>query len=309
MTVAQLKYFIEVVRHSSITEAAERLYISQPALSRQIINMEQELQIPLFNRSGNTLRLTPAGKEFYEGAVKIVRDYEAVCSNANRISNGMKGVLHLSVLEDQQLSPRLIKAIGKFHEQYPLVQIALKWMTFPAIHQGLMDGTVDFAFTFLHNEEFTPNIRVLDAQVEDVYLMVTKAFEYPEGKSISPEELPELSKRFPFLALTADNFERGSRISNLVQKAEDEKAEEGMVRALYVSSGYERTLYVVTGLGMAVQNESSYLALDAKVRCIPIEDCAPIERVLCYNNNIPSAVKSQFIEFYRNMLQEERDTE
>lgn len=305
MTVAQLKYFIEVVRHSSITLAAERLYISQPALSRQIINMEQELQFTLFNRTGNTLRLTPAGKEFYEGAVKIVRDYEAVCSNANRVSNGMMGTLHLSVLEDQQLSPRINRAIANFHKKFPLVQISLKWMTFPAIHQGLMDGSVDFAFTFLHNEEYTPNIRYLDSEIEDVYLMITREFSFPEGESISPSALPELSRQYPFLALTSDNFENGSKITNLVQRAANEDYEEDKVQALYVSSGYERTLYVVTGLGMAVQNKSSHLALDSKVRCIPMEDCHPIERVLCYNRDIPNPVKAQFIEFYQEILREE----
>ena len=305
MTIVQLKNFVEVVRHSSVTLAAERLYISQSALSRQLISMEQELQLTLFTRSGNSLRLTPAGKEFFDGAIKIVRDYEAICNNANQVSNGMMGTLHLSVLEDQRLSPQLCRVIGLFHKKYPLVKINLKWMTFPAIHQGLMDGSVDLALTFLHNEEHTPNIRYLDSQVEDVYLMITKDFLFPEGESISPNELPDLSRQYPFLALTSDNFEHGSKINNLVQPVSNGEYAEGKVQALYVSSGYERTLYVVTGLGMAVQNKSAYLSLDSKVQCIPMKECRPIERVLCYNGNIPNPLKSLFIKFYQEMKQTE----
>ena len=66
------EYFIEIARENSLSAAAEKLYISQPALSQRLKQLEKELGTPLFERSGNRLSLTKAGVIFLNGAQSVL---------------------------------------------------------------------------------------------------------------------------------------------------------------------------------------------------------------------------------------------
>ncbi|UUZ80409.1 LysR family transcriptional regulator [Paenibacillus sp. P26] len=76
MELRQLAYFVEVAKLNNLTRAAERLKVAQPALSQQIRNLEQELGVRLFNRSGRGVSLTEAGKIFFIGAEKTLSEAE-----------------------------------------------------------------------------------------------------------------------------------------------------------------------------------------------------------------------------------------
>ena len=65
MTLSNIRYFVEVARCESITEAADNLYISQPGLSKQIALVENEIGVTLFYRTHRTVKLTPAGRYLY----------------------------------------------------------------------------------------------------------------------------------------------------------------------------------------------------------------------------------------------------
>lgn len=76
MNFLQLKYFLTICDYQSISKAALKLYISQSALSQQLIHMEHELDVQLFNRHGSTLTLTEAGRHFYESSHKILLNFK-----------------------------------------------------------------------------------------------------------------------------------------------------------------------------------------------------------------------------------------
>lgn len=85
------EYFIEIARESSLSRAAENLYISQPALSQRLKQLEDEIGTPLFDRSGNKLSLTKAGVIFLNGAQSIVyikeQAYQRIRDLAKEASN------------------------------------------------------------------------------------------------------------------------------------------------------------------------------------------------------------------------------
>ena len=77
MSLSQLEYFIAVAEEGNLTRAAARLHISQPPLTRQIRNLEQELGVELFERTPRGVRLLPAGQTMFEHAKTILAQVDA----------------------------------------------------------------------------------------------------------------------------------------------------------------------------------------------------------------------------------------
>ena len=105
MTVEKIRYFIEVARSSSITQAAKNLYVSQPNLSKQIAQMEAECGFALFSRNKHRLELTEAGEALYEQLQHIPDIIEAAFVRAKEISMNEElfpthhnQILHLSAV-------------------------------------------------------------------------------------------------------------------------------------------------------------------------------------------------------------------
>jgi len=96
MTLQQLKYFITVAEIKNITYAAQRLYTSQPTISRQIQMLEAELGYSLFNRRSKPLKLTEPGKILYEGMKEAISQINYTLETAKIASEGKSGTLSIS---------------------------------------------------------------------------------------------------------------------------------------------------------------------------------------------------------------------
>lgn len=122
MDIRQLNYFLEVARKKSITKAADSLHISQPALSKMIKGLEDEIGMPLFIRSNKLNEITDAGLVVMEFAKKMTTIMEEMKSTLNDMTNLLRGKIHIGI-------PPIIgslffpKVIAKFHHQFPNVEI------------------------------------------------------------------------------------------------------------------------------------------------------------------------------------------
>src|SRR5690554_4068758 len=85
MELRHLKYFVAVVEEQSYTKAAERLFISQPPLSRQMKNLEAKLGVQLFEHGSRPIKTTEVGRFFYQHAVKLLANAEEVKSMTQRV--------------------------------------------------------------------------------------------------------------------------------------------------------------------------------------------------------------------------------
>ena len=121
MTTEQMKYFIETARCLSFTEAADRLFLSQSALSRQIAALEGELNAQLFLRSRNTVRLTPAGQVLLEGVTGLYSGWLELREAVDRANAGLRGILRLGLLEEQLLPGVVRRALRAFAGAHPEV--------------------------------------------------------------------------------------------------------------------------------------------------------------------------------------------
>ena len=99
MTLAQIRCFLEVANCQSFSRAAARMFISQPAVSKQIRLLEEDLKLPLLDRSSAAPQLTEAGKLFYEFFRRSNEDFQGVWKQAKRLSRREAGGLNIGCLD------------------------------------------------------------------------------------------------------------------------------------------------------------------------------------------------------------------
>ena len=92
MKIVQLEYFCAVARLHSITQAAAELYVTQPAVSSAIKELEKEFNVSLFNRSKNHLTLTKEGELFYQKAQKLLAEYKQTLNQLHDIGRTISAV-------------------------------------------------------------------------------------------------------------------------------------------------------------------------------------------------------------------------
>ena len=99
MNFIQIKYFVTAARCQNFTKAADQLYITQqPALSRQILSVERELNLQLFIRTGRNVRLTPAGRILLEKFQVIYDAYQEAVFQAKQSFKGLSGTINIGIL-------------------------------------------------------------------------------------------------------------------------------------------------------------------------------------------------------------------
>src|SRR5271167_2639368 len=95
MELRHLRYFVAVAEAENVTRAATKLHVSQPALSRQIHDLEEEIGFPLFERSAKSVRLTDAGRLFLNEARAVIERAELAVKNARAVAGGIRGEIHV----------------------------------------------------------------------------------------------------------------------------------------------------------------------------------------------------------------------
>ena len=149
MDMKRLRYFIAVAEELHYGRAAELLGIAQPPLSRQIAQLETELEANLFDRSRSQVRLTQAGKLLLERATKILSEYEDTRLEIKRMGQGATGRLRIAFVGSAThgLFPTLIKS---FRAHYPGVNLAMWTMNNAELQKALTRREIDIAISRPH---------------------------------------------------------------------------------------------------------------------------------------------------------------
>src|SRR5580692_9802350 len=144
MELRHLRYFVAVAEEQNVTRAAMRLHVSQPPLSRQIRNLEDELGVALFDHDANTVRLTTAGRTFLNEARAILRRAEGAVQMARDVAGGKRGEIQIGYAPSLtvELLPR---ALRYFRKSNPDVHVRLHDLSTQEMLRGLRDGKLQAA--------------------------------------------------------------------------------------------------------------------------------------------------------------------
>lgn len=199
--------FLLVAENLSFSKAAEDLFISQPAVTKHIKELESRLNIALFERKGNKIYLTKAGKLIYTDLKKIKQAYQEMEFELGRLNDTFKGVLRVGASStiSQYLIPKVIAA---FHKRYPKIELHLLNGNSFEVEQKLFENEIDLGL--VENVSSQSSIKYIDFLDDELVIVTGSNSVYAKKKTLSAEDLQTL----PIVLR-----EKGSGTLEVIQKA------------------------------------------------------------------------------------------
>lgn len=159
MNDKQIECFMAVAETLNFTHAAEKIYLSQPTISRLIYTLEEELGFKLFYRSNKEVRLTSPGVVFYQSMKEIQNKYEETLRKAKYIDAGMTGELRIGLTSNLDLEDLWEKEIPEFQKTHPNIVLTYECESQQNLKKNILSGLYDLAF--IHTDNFAENEEIL----------------------------------------------------------------------------------------------------------------------------------------------------
>ncbi len=200
MKLAQIEYFLAASDTLNFTEAAKKLYVSQPALSKRIKAIEDELGVRLFSRDKRKVSLTEAGLSFKKDLVKILADLGAAVDKVMAIGQKQSGVVRIGCFQGAAVEDLIYRISEKSRKTAPQINISFKRGSFREVREALTADEVDVIFTL----DF--ELKELCAYNYKVVFTERVAFVYSEKSSLAEKDNLSLSdfSRLPMLTLSPE---------------------------------------------------------------------------------------------------------
>jgi DNA-binding transcriptional LysR family regulator len=153
MELRHLKYFVAVVEWKGFREASRRLHVAQPAISQTLTNLETEIGVKLFEKSGRSVQLTREGEIFYSETLRTLEQSERAVDAVQRAARGEVGTLSVAFCgaDTHSFMPDLVR---KYKEKFPGVRVNLLEMNSVQQEAAFAERTIDVGFT----RSLSPNL-------------------------------------------------------------------------------------------------------------------------------------------------------
>ena len=200
MELRHLRYFIRAAELLNFTKAAESLFVSQPTLSVQIHQLEEELGTELFARVGRNVRLTDAGRLFLTRALQAVKELEEGSKEIDALAGVLRGNLTVGTLPLYG-SKFATSWIAEFCARHPNVSVKLRAGSTEDIEAAVVAGTIDIGFTFLPVQ--ASELISKELFKESIVFVVSKKHRLAGKKIINAEDIKEVPLALPSERISA----------------------------------------------------------------------------------------------------------
>ncbi len=199
MDVKYLNYIITIAERQNMTKAAEELYVSQSSLSQYLSKLEQEIGVPLFERTRGRLVLTPAGERYVQAARQVIEIQKALYHDIRSMQNKS----HITIGTTSQLGLRMLTdVVPRFKDRFPASTLEITEANVPNLTRLLQEESLDCAVMALNNTASFSREQVNVLGTEEIFLALHRDHPYckknPAG-TISRKALVTEFKNEPFL--------------------------------------------------------------------------------------------------------------
>ena len=295
ISTRQLRYFVEIADSGSFSAAAERLFVAQSALSRQIKELENQLHTPLFERTARQPRLTAAGEAFYPRARNLLSELHKASEMATQVGNGQVGTLRLSHSSTVPMSGPLLRGISTWLERCPGVSMDIAKLSSEAQLEEIADGRLEVGLLRLPVLRQREGVRVVPLYSEPLLLAVPP--NHPLARSQAPVEWAQLRDE---AFISVPHPQRGG-LSYL--SAELCMRAGFFPKPARVMSRKTTQLQLIqAGFGIALLPKSMQDITPAAVHFLPLADPDCLSTVALACPHAPSALVEQFCQTLRECL-------
>src|ERR1700677_2962758 len=187
MELRHLRYFVAVAETESLTLAAKsKLHTSQPSLSRQLRDLEEEIGAQLMTRTARGVELTPAGRAFLDHARGILLQVDAAAEAARRAVHPVKPCFSIGFLTGHELT-WMPEALRILRDELPNIDVMISSQYSPLLAEGLSKGKIDAAF--LRKERALPDLAFRLLVKEPLVVILPSPHPLPAFKAISQKDL------------------------------------------------------------------------------------------------------------------------
>src|ERR1700753_3267664 len=186
MDLDQLHTFLEIVRLKSFSKAAQSCFRTQPAVSAQVRQLEQDLNAPLFERLGTKIALTPAGHIFSQYAEQILALRRQAQDSINELERVPRGELVIAANEATCIYV-LPGVFAEFKKQFPNVQLLVDRSYGTRVVQAVIDNLADFGITQLPVQE--KKLQVVKIHSDEIKVLLPAGHRLASYDRVSPNDL------------------------------------------------------------------------------------------------------------------------
>lgn len=186
MDIRALRYFVEVVRQQSFTRAAEKMFVTQPTISKMLRNLEDELGCTLLIRDGRRLLLTDTGRVVYERGITILDEFRQLEAELTDVNHLNKGILRLGI--PPMVGMLMAGPISTYRQRYPGVELKIAEFGGLTVQQAVIHGELDLAMTALPVEDEL-QLATLSLFSHPLCVVTPRSAPWLTCDSVSPEAL------------------------------------------------------------------------------------------------------------------------
>ncbi len=297
LTLAMLNCFLAAMDTLNFTTAAQNIHITQPAFSRNIASLENELGVQLFVRSKqNGLKATPAAEEYSRGLQELADAYERLMQRTMRISRGEEGKLVVGILNGLCVDSWTKQCIQTMAEEHPYVEIQLLCYPYRELIRSVEEGKSDTCIVLTNAVKDRENLRYAEIVAVENYLAVPACLhsntevehslaEYANETFILSEDAPELNRLLVSVCRSA-GFEPRTRMAPDFET---------------------KMLWIEFGQGVGVHSKEHYIKNSVNVDFVKVREIGEENYAMIWQKDNHNPVLELFRSVFQNLKTDHTD--
>lgn len=286
MELRQLRYFVQIAELEHYGQAAQRLHIAQPALTRQIQKLEEELGVELFERLSRGVKLTAAGKVFFSQCRDLLTQCDRIVKLTQQVGRGQAGLLRIGFADGVTFNKTFSKILLEYRKAYP--DVVLDLVPASSLEQADLLARNELNLGFVYWLPKSHSVTSIEFEPENLVLAVSIASPLAQERSVTINDLNDLPiVWFPrahspgYYDVIFSRFERKGCTLNVVQHGNNESTMLSLVSA---------------GIGATFIVESAKHRKPDDVVFIPVADLnATISVKAIWNSEDSNPALAQFV--------------
>jgi DNA-binding transcriptional LysR family regulator len=294
MDIRTIEAFLVLADCLNFTKSADKVYLTQPALSRQITRLEREFGCELFTRTKRKVELTEYGKAFAERAKGICSEYEKWKLTLKHIQNGSAGRLSLGFLRDYP-SDFLAKMIQEFGKRHPDIAVNFSDLGLNSLVDGVLRGDIDCAFSVQYNIEKYSDIEFLAVDSERICVALHEKHPLAEHASLKVQDLADCK----FVMVSSEEYTKDVLPFQSICK------EAGIEPNIVANAAFVPSMLILVqcGVGVGIITQGAQALSPGCVRFVPLDsDIAYGDIVLFWKKDTKNSAVPLFVKTAKSLL-------